>query len=91
MFCAVLGQDIRWAFTGQLILWFLEWGYGDFRRRKYLPLFGSPQICVVNKTESAESFIFLQPAKKSVQLNLVAGEFAGRRGLWRTLNMLYIL
>ena len=22
MFCALLGQDIRWAFTGPLVLWF---------------------------------------------------------------------
>ena len=26
MFCALLGQDIRWAFTGPLVLWFL-WFY----------------------------------------------------------------
>ena len=26
MFCALLGQDIRWAFTGPLVLWFL---YGN--------------------------------------------------------------
>ena len=24
MFCALLGQDIRWAFTGPLVLWFLN-------------------------------------------------------------------
>ena len=23
MFCALLGQDIRWAFTGPLVLWFI--------------------------------------------------------------------
>ena len=23
MFCALLGQDIRWAFTGPLVLWFV--------------------------------------------------------------------
>ena len=38
MFCALLGQDIRCAFTGPLVLWFLLWNHAYLNNRYYLGL-----------------------------------------------------
>ena len=42
MFCALLGQDIRWAFTGPLVLWFSHdtaQDTADLRKEKYAYFF----------------------------------------------------
>ena len=56
MFCALLGQDFRLAFTGPLVLWSLLWLYlGNSQVSVYRTI--GPTLVSSSKRKSVESSI----------------------------------
>ena len=66
MFCALLGQDIRWAFTGPMVLWFNTW-FTDFFSQN-IKVRGGKKIKITKKIFFIQSETYLDRRKKITKI-----------------------